>query len=94
MESEIGIRPRETQVDAVPNILSPQTISFLVSKMSHRTSICVYYRFATDNRAQRDNSELRQNSELLEECVKRDWQLVWIDGDKATSGDAVIKPML
>ena len=58
-----------------------------------RLRVCVYYRYSTDKKAQTQNSETRQKSELLEECVKRDWRVVWIDGDKATSGDST-KPKL
>jgi len=63
-------------------------------KNETQVRVAVYFRYSTDKKAQKDNSEARQKSELLEECLKRNWRVVWNDGDKATSGDAQIKPKL
>ena len=53
----------------------------------------VYYRYSSDKKAQVENSEARQKSELVNECLIRGWDVVWCDGDKETSGDAQ-KPKL
>ena len=55
--------------------------------------VAIYYRFSSDKAAQVENSAARQKSELTAEALRLGWDIVWVDGDDQTSGDAT-KPKL
>lgn len=52
-----------------------------------------YYRYSSDKDAQVENSEKRQKDNLRRFCASKEWEIGWIDGDEATSGDKD-KPLL
>ena len=56
-------------------------------------NVAIYFRYSSSQTAQVQNSEKRQRVELLEKALTNDWNIVWNNGDKETSGDKT-KPKL
>ena len=56
-------------------------------------NVAIYFRYSSSQAAQVQNSEKRQRVELIEKALANDWNIVWNNGDKETSGDKT-KPKL
>ncbi len=53
----------------------------------------IYFRYSSSTERQKQNSEKRQRVELIEKALSNNWNIVWNNGDKETSGDKT-KPKL
>ena len=56
-------------------------------------NVAIYFRYSSSIERQKQNSEKRQRVELIEKALSNNWNIVWNNGDKETSGDKT-KPKL
>ena len=58
----------------------------IMSEKEKIKNVAVYFRYSSDQHDQKANSELRQLNDIRAFCYKRDYNIVWVDGDEETPG--------